>query len=314
MRPLTGPRRDRPRPPRRPAGEHRRGRGARRRPTRCRPRAHAAADASGPHPTSLAAGAHVVCEKPLAPTAGETRALLELARDAGRCLVETRNVLYNDVVLRFDRAHRRRAGRRAPRGRRVARPRPRQRRSPDGGSRPPSGHRPRLPAPPRLPAAALRRVARTARHRRWHRQQPERHVGDRVRPRRRADDDRAGAGASADLARCCAERDAGRRPRDERLARGGHLPAVPPARGSAMGRQALADGPRRAGRLADPRRWRQPRAIGCCSTARITGCPGCSPTCTRRSTTAARSPIAEQDMLASATLIDRIVELAGANR
>ena len=53
---------------------------------------------------SLAAGAHVVCEKPLAPTANETRTLLERARDADRVLVETRNVLYNDVVLALDRA------------------------------------------------------------------------------------------------------------------------------------------------------------------------------------------------------------------
>jgi predicted dehydrogenase len=53
---------------------------------------------------SLAAGAHVVCEKPLAPTADETRALLVSARAASRVLIETRNVLYNDVVLRFDRA------------------------------------------------------------------------------------------------------------------------------------------------------------------------------------------------------------------
>jgi predicted dehydrogenase len=53
---------------------------------------------------SLAAGAHVVCEKPLAPSAVETRALLAAAADVGRVLVETRNLLYNDVVLEFDRA------------------------------------------------------------------------------------------------------------------------------------------------------------------------------------------------------------------
>lgn len=53
---------------------------------------------------SLAVGAHVVCEKPLAPTADETRALLRVAADADRVLVETRNLLYNDIVLALDRA------------------------------------------------------------------------------------------------------------------------------------------------------------------------------------------------------------------
>ncbi len=53
---------------------------------------------------SLAAGAHVICEKPLAPSADETSALLDLARGAGRSLVESRNVLYNDVVQQLDRA------------------------------------------------------------------------------------------------------------------------------------------------------------------------------------------------------------------
>ena len=53
---------------------------------------------------ALEAGAHVVCEKPLAPSADETKALLLAARETGRALVETRNLLYNDVVLGFDRA------------------------------------------------------------------------------------------------------------------------------------------------------------------------------------------------------------------
>ena len=53
---------------------------------------------------SLAAGAHVICEKPLAPSAAETATLLKTAREAGRALIETRNLLYNDVVLEFDRA------------------------------------------------------------------------------------------------------------------------------------------------------------------------------------------------------------------
>lgn len=52
---------------------------------------------------ALAAGSRVICEKPLAPTSDETRELLDLAASAGRTVVETRNVLYNDEVLRLDR-------------------------------------------------------------------------------------------------------------------------------------------------------------------------------------------------------------------
>jgi predicted dehydrogenase len=51
---------------------------------------------------ALVAGAHVICEKPLAPSAALTRELLEDAADAGRTLVETRNLLFNDIVLRLD--------------------------------------------------------------------------------------------------------------------------------------------------------------------------------------------------------------------
>lgn len=53
---------------------------------------------------SIAAGAHVICEKPLAPSADETKALLRSANSAGKALVETRNLLYNDIVQEFDRA------------------------------------------------------------------------------------------------------------------------------------------------------------------------------------------------------------------
>lgn len=53
---------------------------------------------------SLAVGAHVICEKPLAPTAAETDTLLRIAADAERVLVETRNLLYNDIVLALDLA------------------------------------------------------------------------------------------------------------------------------------------------------------------------------------------------------------------
>jgi predicted dehydrogenase len=52
---------------------------------------------------SLAAGAHVICEKPLAPTAAATVELLDLADEHGRVLVESRNLLYNDVVREADR-------------------------------------------------------------------------------------------------------------------------------------------------------------------------------------------------------------------
>lgn len=52
---------------------------------------------------ALAAGAHVVCEKPMASTAAETAALLDVAAQAGRMLVESRNLLYNDPALKLNR-------------------------------------------------------------------------------------------------------------------------------------------------------------------------------------------------------------------
>lgn len=48
---------------------------------------------------ALAVGAHVVCEKPMTGNAAETEGLLETARAAGRVLVESRNLLFNDPVL-----------------------------------------------------------------------------------------------------------------------------------------------------------------------------------------------------------------------
>lgn len=50
----------------------------------------------------LAAGAHVVCEKPMTATAADTAALLDRAAAAGRTLVESRNLLWNDPILAID--------------------------------------------------------------------------------------------------------------------------------------------------------------------------------------------------------------------
>lgn len=50
----------------------------------------------------LDAGCDVICEKPLAPDADTIAGLLDRARSAGRLLVETRNLLYNDPVARID--------------------------------------------------------------------------------------------------------------------------------------------------------------------------------------------------------------------
>jgi predicted dehydrogenase len=47
----------------------------------------------------LDAGAHVICEKPLAPTARETAELLDHAQQRGRMLFESRNYLFNDPVI-----------------------------------------------------------------------------------------------------------------------------------------------------------------------------------------------------------------------
>lgn len=52
---------------------------------------------------SLAAGAHVICEKPMTGSAEETGALLAEARERGRVLVESRNLLFNDVSQAIDR-------------------------------------------------------------------------------------------------------------------------------------------------------------------------------------------------------------------
>ena len=48
---------------------------------------------------ALAAGSHVVCEKPMTGSAAETGGLLDAAQAAGRVLVESRNLLFNDPVL-----------------------------------------------------------------------------------------------------------------------------------------------------------------------------------------------------------------------
>lgn len=50
----------------------------------------------------LRADAHVICEKPMTGSAAETASLLGLAKDRGRLLVETRNMLFNDVVRTVD--------------------------------------------------------------------------------------------------------------------------------------------------------------------------------------------------------------------
>ena len=48
---------------------------------------------------ALAAGAHVICEKPMTGTAAETEALLAFAEASGRVLMESRNMLFNDAVI-----------------------------------------------------------------------------------------------------------------------------------------------------------------------------------------------------------------------
>lgn len=52
---------------------------------------------------ALAAGAHVICEKPMTGTERETAGLLDAARAAGRVLVESRNLMFNDAVLTLQR-------------------------------------------------------------------------------------------------------------------------------------------------------------------------------------------------------------------
>ena len=46
--------------------------------------------------------AHVICEKPMTQSAPETEALLEKARQHGRVLIESRNLLFNDVAIAID--------------------------------------------------------------------------------------------------------------------------------------------------------------------------------------------------------------------
>ncbi|MDB5681534.1 MAG: hypothetical protein JWO16_1339, partial [Sphingomonas bacterium] len=48
---------------------------------------------------ALAAGAHVICEKPMTGTEQEAAGLLAAADQAGRKLVESRNLLFNDSVI-----------------------------------------------------------------------------------------------------------------------------------------------------------------------------------------------------------------------
>jgi len=50
---------------------------------------------------ALAAGAHVVCEKPMTGSAAETAGLIEAARAEGKVLVESRNLLFNDPVIQL---------------------------------------------------------------------------------------------------------------------------------------------------------------------------------------------------------------------
>lgn len=51
----------------------------------------------------LGQGAHVICEKPMTGSAAETEALLTEARQQGRVLVESRNLLFNDASLAVQR-------------------------------------------------------------------------------------------------------------------------------------------------------------------------------------------------------------------
>jgi predicted dehydrogenase len=51
----------------------------------------------------LNAGAHVICEKPMTASAGETERLLREARRQGRALIESRNLLFNDLSIAIDR-------------------------------------------------------------------------------------------------------------------------------------------------------------------------------------------------------------------
>lgn len=50
----------------------------------------------------LNAGSHVVCEKPMTATFAETDALLTMAANSNRVLIESRNLLYNDPIIAID--------------------------------------------------------------------------------------------------------------------------------------------------------------------------------------------------------------------
>lgn len=52
---------------------------------------------------SLEAGAHVICEKPMTGSAAETETLLSEARKRGKLLIESRNLMFNDVAILIDR-------------------------------------------------------------------------------------------------------------------------------------------------------------------------------------------------------------------
>lgn len=52
---------------------------------------------------ALAAGAHVICEKPMTGTARETSELLDAAAAVGRVLQESRNLLFNDPIINLQR-------------------------------------------------------------------------------------------------------------------------------------------------------------------------------------------------------------------
>jgi predicted dehydrogenase len=51
---------------------------------------------------SLLAGAHVIAEKPIAPTLGEFETLWAHARAQGRCLIEDHNYRFNQSILRIE--------------------------------------------------------------------------------------------------------------------------------------------------------------------------------------------------------------------
>lgn len=52
---------------------------------------------------AMEAGAHVICEKPIAPTARELDDVLEVAARTGRCVIESQNYRFNDHVLEIRR-------------------------------------------------------------------------------------------------------------------------------------------------------------------------------------------------------------------